>query len=148
MKALNRWFGSDLAREMARMSRLDAEVPFIISLPGEDASDVFLEGEIDLLGLDEDGSHARIVDYKTGGWSGETQRDLQMKHVLQAACYAYAVLLQGVQSVEADFVRVERGCADAPQQPQCVRYRFEQEEVPQLAQAIAEAYAQAQGRSI
>ena len=133
--ALERWFGCDLAREMAELPQLAAEVPFFVSV-----GDVFLEGEIDLLGFDEAGKRAFVVDYKTGGSAGEGAGDLRCKHVLQAACYAYAILLQGAASVEASFVRVERGRADDASQPQCVRYRFAVENLAELRKSISEAY--------
>ena len=141
-RALDRWFASDLAREMSGMSHLDAEVPFIVPLPSETGETSFLEGEIDLLGFDEERDYAHVVDYKTGGRAGETADDLRAKHVLQASCYAYAILRQGVKAVDADFVRVERSRADDPAQPQCVRYRFQAGDLPLLERSIAAAYAQ------
>jgi len=62
--------------------------------------------------------------------------------VLQASCYAYSLLMQGVQEVEASFVRVERGRADDPSQPQCVIYRFTAADRDVLEHAIAQAYRQ------
>jgi len=143
-KALDRWFGCDLAHEVGGLARLSAEVPFFITVTdeeGEGAAPVFLEGEIDLLGFDEAGTYAHVVDYKTGGRSDEGLNDLREKHVLQATCYAYAVLLQGADRVVADFVRVERGRADDPTQPQCVRYQFSQGDLARLERAISEAYS-------
>jgi len=142
-RALDRWFASDLAREMSDMPSLDAEVPFFIPLPCETGETSFLEGEIDLLGFDETRSCAHVVDYKTGGRADETAAELCEKHVLQASCYAYALLRQGVQAVDADFVRVERSRADEPVQPQCVRYRFRKDDLSLLERSIAAAYAQA-----
>ena len=140
-EALERWFGCDIARDMAGLAHLAAEVPFFVKVPmGGDSNGAYLEGEIDLLGFDESHARATVVDYKTGGHDDETADDLRCKHVLQASCYAYAIMLQGVQDVEAVFVRVERPRADDPAQPQCVRYRFSQEDIPVLAQVIAEAY--------
>lgn len=146
-EALERWFGSDEAAAMAAWPQLRAEVPFFVTvaLPGDAAQAAFLEGEIDLLALDEAGTRARVVDYKTGGNPAESRETLERKHVLQASCYAYSLLLQGVQEVEASFVRVERPRADDPKQPQCVTYRFTAEDAPLLEQAIAEAYLLAQG---
>ena len=141
-EALDRWFGSDIAHRMQDMRDLRAEVPFFLRVPveGEDKP-VFLEGEIDLLGLSEDGARAVVVDYKTGGRADEGPDELAEKHVLQAACYAYAVMSQGVRSVEAVFVRVERACANRLDQPQCVRYRFVSDDLSELESAIAEVYA-------
>ena len=122
MNALDRWFGSDLAREMARMSRLDAEVPFVISLPGGDSSDVFLEGEIDLLGFDESGSCAHVVDYKTGD-AGLTLEQIRKRHAMQAGYYADVLLRLGYTSVECAFVCVE--LEDASGEPVVARYSFD-----------------------
>jgi ATP-dependent exoDNAse (exonuclease V) beta subunit len=141
-EALDRWFASDIALMMQDLDDLRAEVPFFLRVPvdGKDEP-VFLEGEIDLLGLSDEGAHAIVVDYKTGGRDDEGPDELAEKHVLQAACYAYAVMSQGVKSVEAVFVRVERPRADGSGQPQCVRYRFESGDIAELEQAIADAYA-------
>ena len=141
-EALDRWFASDIASQMREFDDLRAEVPFFLQLPIEgDESPAFLEGEIDLLGISDDGERAVVVDYKTGGRADETEEELAEKHVLQAACYALAIMKQGVSSVEAVFVRVERPRADASDQPQCVRYRFESDDIAELAQAIAATYA-------
>ncbi len=153
-EALDRWFGSDIAAQMAQFEDLRAEVPFFLPVSAvggvldgdggrgaDEANEVFLEGEIDLLALDETGQRARVVDYKTGGRDDETEEDLRRKHVLQAACYAYAIMRQGVSEATADFVRVERARGDAPDQPQCVRYHFAADDIPQLERAIAEVYA-------
>ncbi|MBQ9003444.1 MAG: UvrD-helicase domain-containing protein [Eggerthellaceae bacterium] len=134
--ALARWFGCKVAHEMAELPELSAEVPFFISV-----ADLFLEGEIDLLGFDEAREHAYVVDYKTGGSPDESSEDLRCKHVLQAACYAYAIMLQGISQVDATFVRVERPRAGAESEPQCVRYRFEAKDLPQLERAISEIAA-------
>ena len=142
--ALRRWFDSDVARDMAALHSLAAEVPFFVKIPMSKGTDgAYLEGEIDLLGFDERRAHATVVDYKTGGRDDETADELRCKHVLQASCYAYAIMLQGVGEVDAIFVRVERSRADDVSQPQCVRYRFQQEDMPALAQAIAEAHGNA-----
>ena len=125
---------------MTALSDLASEVPFFVKVPLSSGEDAYLEGEIDLLGFDEAREHATVVDYKTGGRDDETEDDLRRKHVLQAACYAYAIMLQGTQEVDALFVRVERPRGDDPAQPQCVRYHFEQSDMHTLAQAIADAY--------
>ena len=142
--ALARWFSSDVAVEMGRFTDLRAEAPFFISIDRADASaPVFLEGEIDLLGMGGDGRFAHVVDYKTGGHADESESDLALKHVLQASCYAYALMMQGIDEVEATFVRVERARAVGGNQPQCVRYRFEREDAAFLREAILEAYDRA-----
>ena len=141
-EALDRWFASDIANKMREFDDLRAEVSFFLQLPVEGSENpAFLEGEIDLFGLSDDGRRAMVVDYKTGGRADETEGELAEKHVLQAACYALAIMKQGIGSVEAVFVRVERPRADAFDQPQCVRYRFESEDIAELAQAITATYA-------
>ena len=139
--ALDRWFASDVASFMGALPDLHAEVPFFVRVPAD--CEAYLEGEIDLLGFDESRTCAYVVDYKTGGKAYETEEDLRVKHVLQASCYAYAIMLQGVPTVETAFVRVERSSSNAPDQPQCVRYRFTHEDVPDLASRIASVYARA-----
>lgn len=141
--ALDRWFASEVAHEVVRYSQVRAEVPFFQPLFAGDAQ-VFLEGEIDLLATNEQGGgHALIVDYKTGGKPDETDAYLHEKHALQATCYAYALLKQGYDQVDAIFVRVEQVDPKQPDQPQCVRYHFEATDAPRLAQTITEAYRKA-----
>ena len=141
-RALQRWFGSEVAHRMAGFEDVSPEVPFLVAVPAASGDgNVYLEGEIDLLAFDAAHAHATVVDYKTGGHDDETADDLRRKHVLQAACYAYAVMLQGAEEVEAVFVRVERSCADDANEPQCVRYQFQKADIPALAKAIAEVYA-------
>lgn len=138
--ALTRWFESDVAHEMSKIEDLSAEVPFFVPVEGAQGDAVFLEGEIDLLALD--GDRAFVVDYKTGGHADEAEDALRRKHVLQASCYAYAIMLQGIREVEAVFVRVERP-RDGGGQPQCVRYRFCADDMTLLEETIAQVYASA-----
>ena len=145
-QALDRWFSSSVAHHMASMESLAAEVPFFVAVPGADKSSAYLEGEIDLLGFDDNRSAAHVVDYKTGGHDDETASQLREKHVLQAACYAYAIMLQGVQQVDARFVRVERASLEDPGQPQCIHYRFSQEDLPMLGEVIRFVYERMQER--
>ncbi len=139
--ALDRWFASDLCRQLSRVGAVQAEVPFMVALDAANAP-VFLEGEIDAVSFAEDGS-AFLVDYKTGGLPAETEARLQEKHLLQAQCYALALIEQGSPSVQASFVRVEH---DDPQnlgQPYVVRYRFTSDQANQLKQCILAAYSRA-----
>ena len=139
--ALERWFGCDEALTMEAWPSLAAEVPFFLAIDlGQDAPPAFLEGEIDLLAVDDAAMRARVVDYKTGGRADEEDGALRQKHVLQACCYAFSLLRQGIQEVEASFVRVERPRADDASQPQCVHYRFVADDAPALECAIAQAY--------
>ncbi len=156
--ALDCWFASDLAARVAGFASLRAEVPFMCDMGGDQGAEDFLEGEIDLLAcndapgtLVEPDGFALIVDYKTGGSALEGADQLHEKHLLQATCYAYAVLLQGYAQVECDFVRVEQAAAqsgaqgDGPaapvgaQQPQVVSYEFAACDLPEIRRAIADA---------
>lgn len=151
--ALERWFASDVARHAAGFSRVRAEVPFMVPVrrgaASEDAAAPirYLEGEIDLLAESEDGGRAFVVDYKTGGSLEEGPERLHEKHSLQATCYAYALLLsRGFEQVDFAFVRVEQEDAEAPGQPQVVRYSFKAEDAAALEEAVVRAYLAA-GRS-
>ena len=142
-QALARWFASDVARTAERFAVLSAEVPFFVRIDriegahaGQHPAPVYLEGEIDLLGLSDDGKHAYVVDYKTGGHADEDVQTLMRKHVLQATCYAYALMRQGIEQVDACFVRVEQPRLDELEQPQCVLYRFSACDLGFLEQAI------------
>ncbi|MCD8097117.1 MAG: PD-(D/E)XK nuclease family protein, partial [Lachnospiraceae bacterium] len=77
------------------------------------------------------------VDYKTGGADGESPEALHAKHLLQARCYAYALLRQGCAEAELRFVRVER--EDASGAMQTVSYRFSAADVDELAACILDA---------
>ena len=144
-EALDRWFASDCAASMASFGKLAAEVPFFVRLENGCEAGVFLEGEIDLLASSEDGKHASIVDYKTGGSPAEGVEQLARKHVLQAACYAYSLIRQGFEEIDATFVRVEQAAASDGRQPQTVRYRFASADESALHDAILEAYRAARG---
>lgn len=176
--ALDRWFGSSLARSVAKRETLLSEVPFFVELARENshadegagaagharsdaragaeaAESIYLEGEIDLLAFDgalpsEGGigdaaglGEAFVVDYKTGGSPDETADQLKEKHVLQASCYAYALLCRGFDAVTAAFVRVERESPANPAEPQTVAYHFAKADIAALQQAIARAYSYA-----
>ena len=139
-EALARWFESDLAARVATFSRLRAEVPFFVRV-GRGASAPFMEGEIDLLADGEDGRTALVVDYKTGGSPGETPTQLHEKHRLQTLCYAYALLMQGYESTEFAFVRVEQPDDTKEGQPQQVNYTFTAADLPAIEGEILARYA-------
>ena len=144
--ALDRWFASDIAARAGACESVRAEAPFLVRVGGAcDAA--YLEGEIDLLGCvapagtrEQPAGSALVVDYKTGGSPAETAEQLHEKHLLQATCYAYAVLLEGYAQVECVFVRVEQDRADAPGQPQTVSYRFDAADADEMGRALARAY--------
>ena len=144
--ALERWFASDIASRMGACESVSPEAPFLVRVGGPcDAA--YLEGEIDLLGCvapagtrEQPAGSALVVDYKTGGSPAETAEQLHEKHLLQATCYAYAVLSEGYAQVECVFVRVEQDRADAPGQPQTVSYRFDAADADEMGRALARAY--------
>ena len=144
--ALERWFASDIASRVGACESVSPETPFLVRVGGPcDAA--YLEGEIDLLGCvapagtrEQPAGSALVVDYKTGGSPAETAEQLHEKHLLQATCYAYAVLLEGYAQVECVFVRVEQDRADAPGQPQTVSYRFDAADADEMGRALARAY--------
>lgn len=144
--ALERWFASDIASRVGACESVSPEAPFLVRVGGPcDAA--YLEGEIDLLGCvapagtrEQPAGSALVVDYKTGGSPAETAEQLHEKHLLQATCYAYAVLLEGYAQVECVFVRVEQDRADAPGQPQTVSYRFDAADADEMGRALARAY--------
>ncbi len=144
--ALERWFASDVAAHVAACEDVRAEVPFFLQV-GSAAAPAFLEGEIDLLACvaapgvpTAPTGTALVVDYKTGGTAGESAEALHNKHLLQATCYALAVLQQGYSQVECVFVRVEQARAGNETQPQTVSYRFDAADAPAMRAAIVQAY--------
>ena len=144
--ALGRWFASDIVARVGACESVVPEAPFLVRVGGPcDAA--YLEGEIDLLACvapagtrEQPAGSALVVDYKTGGLPSETAEQLHEKHLLQATCYAYAVLLEGYAQVECVFVRVEQDRADAPGQPQTVSYRFDAADADEMGRALARAY--------
>lgn len=144
--ALERWFASDIASRMGACESVSPEAPFLVRVGGPcDAA--YLEGEIDLLGCvapagtrEQPAGSALVVDYKTGGSPAETAEQLHEKHLLQATCYAYAVLLEGYAQVECVFVRVEQDRSVTPGQPQTVSYRFDAADADEMGRALARAY--------
>lgn len=138
--ALDRWFASDIARSLVAKGVPRAEVPFMVCL-GVASNAVYLEGEIDAVSFDEDGS-AFLVDYKTGGSPDESAARVFGKHLLQAQCYALALMNQGSPRVTATFVRVEQESVADASQPQTVEYTFTEQDREVLEQAVLSAYAQ------
>ena len=136
-RALELWFGSDLAASFARRGELAAEVDFMVAVGDVDSDGFFLEGQIDAL-CDDGSGCAFLIDYKTGGFPGEPASDVVEKHAFQAMCYAYALLREGYRRVEACFARVEHACSDADE-PQMVAYVFDESEVDALERLLLEA---------
>lgn len=143
--ALALWAASDAAARAYAHPCAQAEAPLCALIPGPDGEPLHLEGAIDLLCFDPaapaEVRRAYVVDYKTGGSATETPEELRAKHLLQAQCYAYAVLRAGCAGVDLTFVRVEQPDADRPGRPQEVTYSFERSQVQELSEAIRAAYA-------
>lgn len=138
--ALQRWFASDVARALIANGMPQAEVPFMVCL-GAASRAVYLEGEIDAVSFAPDGS-AYLVDYKTGGSAEESAAQVFGKHLLQAQCYALALIAQGAPRVVATFVRVEQESLTDSAQPQTVEYSFTEQDRGLLEQVVLSAYAQ------
>ena len=117
--AVHAWLSSSLYADTLRYERRFAEYAFCVYV-----RDVALEGFIDLLCLDAESRSALVVDYKTG-MSGSAE-ELQWRYLLQASCYAYAVLASGeCDRVELVFVRPEAGLQE-------IRYRFTADDMERL----------------
>ncbi len=151
--ALSRWLASSVAHDVATWDTVRAEVPFFVSVEAPGAP-LYMEGALDLLATNADRTCALVVDYKTGGHPDETSEELFSKHLLQASCYAYALMTRGYTSVQAVFVRVEQedlsSIADAldptaPGEPQCVRYAFAAQDFEAAREMIVEAYRATRG---
>lgn len=136
-RALDGWFASAACQDAAKHASVAAEVPFMVEV-GEGEGSVVLEGAIDLLCADGLGERAYVVDYKTGGRAEESEDDLEKKHLLQAQCYALAVLRQGYPEVRLDFVRVEQ--RDVSGGVQVVSYGFGADELPSLEESVLASY--------
>ena len=112
--AVARWATSNVACDAVAYPHLLAEAPFCITLQGPQGEPLHLEGWNGpgaLLRPGRTGSPSKphfVVDYKTGGSRQETPEQLQVKHRLQAMCYAYAALSGGYGAVELRFVRVQQ----------------------------------------
>lgn len=127
-QAFENWCKSCLYQRTMEFRLHNPEVAFIVPF-----DDSVLEGEIDLL-CTNDGIEALVVDYKTGGSSNETAAQLFEKHLLQAQCYAYALIVNGYNKVELVFARVEQTTSEGD--IQTVSYRFTADEQQDLEIAI------------
>lgn len=139
--ALDAWFASNVCNRFAAYENVQAEVPFAVYVPSSEGQEAFtLEGEIDGL-ADNGGTECMLIDYKTGGHASETPEALHKKHLLQAQCYAYALIEAGYTSVDAFFIRVEQhmGGADGKKAPQTVEYSFTVHDKDALYNVISDA---------
>ncbi len=137
--ALDLWFGSAECAWFSQLERISAEVPFTLDMKVDGSDGFILEGEIDGLGIIDNESCA-FIDYKTGGSSDETYEEIREKHLLQAQCYALALLESGFRSVEAHFIRVEQHDRENPNEPQMMKYSFRRDDMDVLHDAVVSAY--------
>ncbi len=124
-EAIARWEGCELRHEALSYGLVRAEVPFFVQVDSRYGS--YVEGAIDLLACDPEGSHALVVDYKTGD-VGLTAEEMAERHRMQANFYAWVLRNQGFSTVECAFVCVE--VDDGNGGPYVVRYRFDDQHVP------------------
>lgn len=136
--ALDLWIQGDLTRRFASCQTIQCEVPFMVEVQLDQES-FFLEGEIDALAYN-DYDLALLFDYKTGGKDNEKPEDVYQKHLLQAQCYAYALLRKGFSAVEAFFIRVERKNPQTLKIPHIVTYRFVENDLETLESIIQDHY--------
>lgn len=122
--ALACWFSSDAASRATEHAFMKAEQPFWVRLRKAEAgtNPIILQGFIDLLCYDQPQSgHAYVVDYKTGtGYNTDKKR--RQAYELQAMCYAYALLAQGFEDVQLDFVFVDQSCTEGTDKPIVVHF--------------------------
>ena len=123
---LKRWLGSPQAQAMQTHAHVVPEQPFWVRLhDGDEAAGrapLVLQGFIDLLAYDEPGRGlASVIDYKTGTHLKD-DAERRGAYGLQAACYAYALLLQGFDEVVLDFVFVDQPDPADPGRPGVVRF--------------------------
>ena len=138
-QALETWLSRDELNKLLACEFIDAEVPFMVSLSA-DENETFLEGEIDALGINSN-KEAFFVDYKTGGSLLETAEEVYQKHLLQAQCYAYALLREGFSRVVGTFIRVDFLAQDSETEVDSVSYSFDKSDTSRLKKAVFAAYA-------
>lgn len=93
---------SELGKRLSGFKHIETERQFYVALNDESSSDVrYLYGYIDALGIDSDGN-ALVVDYKI---SSKDELGIE-KYVIQAKCYALAMLKSGATSTSVVFAHV------------------------------------------
>jgi ATP-dependent helicase/nuclease subunit A len=101
------WLGSALREEIARATRVRAEVPILLRARG-----TVLRGSIDLL-VEREGPPPLVVDYKTDRLRGEDPAERAGHYEIQRSIYALAAAESlGADEVEVAYVFLER--ADVP----------------------------------
>ena len=134
------WMERVELKEMLSCDDIDAEVPFLVELPSDALDEPrYLEGEIDALGQ-RSTNEAFFIDYKTGGSVNESEEQVYQKHLLQAQCYAYALLRQGYEQVKGTFVRVELLTEPDQSCAKTMTYSFSSADISALESAILQAF--------
>ncbi|MDR0308900.1 MAG: PD-(D/E)XK nuclease family protein, partial [Coriobacteriales bacterium] len=128
-KAAENWFKSEAYHDTKAYPVRIPEAAFNVSL-----GPLVLEGQIDLLCLGGQQGQALVIDYKTGGLPTETPEELYDKHLLQAQCYAYALLNSGYTKIDLSFVRVEQTGQSG--EIQTVNYSMSTEDLEYLEKTI------------
>ncbi len=113
---------SPLARRVATAARCLREAPLRVAL----VEGTSLVGSIDLVAWFED--EAVVVDYKTGN-APDSDSPRMSGYLLQAQCYALAVLEAGASRVEVVFAFVESAGST-------VEFRFDRTETQRLREAL------------
>lgn len=104
-EALRLWADAPIREQLLEWGELiEAEVPFFVEASARFGA--YMNGYIDLLASDKERKVARVLDYKTG-YLGMSEKDFQAAHEMQANFYAYALLDQGYEQVECDFLAVQ-----------------------------------------
>lgn len=144
--AFDLWMSSAACREFLAHDRIAAEVSFSVpvevEIDGVGLRSFALEGEMDGLAADDDGT-AYLIDYKTGvSPDAEDVDALLQKHLFQAQCYAFALLSNGFDRVCARFVRIEDVISgdDGNDVPVLVDYSFDSGDVGFLREVIVDAW--------
>lgn len=84
---------------------------------------------------------AFFVDYKIRRSAFRNRRRGVQKHLLQAQCYAYALLREGFSRVVGTFIRVDFLAQDSETGVDSVSYSFDKSDTSKLKKAVLAAYA-------
>lgn len=105
-------------RELFEQGRVQLEGEWAVTLEWEptawSSSDAWLRKKLDALVLSEDGTHARVIDYKTGRRHGN-----EIKHTEQGQIYQLATFLRfpEVQDITVEFWYTDLGETDIKKYP-------------------------------
>ena len=122
---------SETTRRVIAEQTVRRESPFSMQVGGR----FLLTGSIDLYA--RTGNRALVVDYKSGQ-TGDAKQ-LERRYELQAECYALAVLGDGCESVEVEFVRPEVEMSGGVMQ--CARFAFSASDSERIETGLLRRYA-------